>query len=298
MSKNIKLLNVIFHWIKELFFATFYGICQCTFQTICWVVFELLFNLFGILLWGRYEGNLRWCVYECCWGYTMMYYWISMFINKKKPLVKFVVPYILYAAITFHWVVIVHGVSIYFLFLALVIPFTCLSSFLLEDKMKRLLEPHRITYIVSKILCNIIGGIAMFIFTVFVSVLIADDIRGYYLQPSRKHFFDDAKKLSNEVNVEIPEYKVKRYKKGYTNEIGDYTDKMKLKFLETPTDESYNTLDSLSNIKDSNWQKLHDGTYFFYKEWERLCTCFPERTLSVSIARRNDKFNIKFCGWE
>ena len=218
-----------------------------------------------------------------------------MFINPKKTLVKFIVPYILYAAITFHLVVIEHGASIYFLFLTLAIPFTCLLSFQLEDKLKRVLEPHRITNIVSKIFCNIIGGIVMFL---LVSTFIEDITYGYYLQPSRKHFFDDAKKLSNEVNVEIPEYKVKRYKKGYTNEKGDYTDKMKLKFIETPTDEFYNTLDSISNIKDSNWQKLHDGTYFFYKEWERMCTCFPEKTLSINIAKGNDKFNIKFCGWE
>lgn len=291
-------LNTIFRGMKQFFLATFYGIRQCTFQTICWIGFELVVNLFGILLWGIYEGDIRSSVYECFWGYTMMYYWISMFIVPKKPLVKFIVPYILYAAITFHWVVIAHGVSIYFLFLALAIPFTCLLSFMLEDKLKRVLEPHRIANIVSKILCNTIAGFVMFVFTVFVSIIIADNIRGYYLQPSRKHFFDDAKKLSNEVNVEIPEYKVKRYKKGYTNEKGDYTDKMKLKFIETPTDEFYNTLDSISNIKDSNWQKLHDGTYFFYKEWERMCLCFPEKTLSVNIANGNDKFNIKFSGWE
>lgn len=290
-------LNTFFRGMKQFFFATFYGIRQCTFQTICWIVFELVVKLFGILLWGIYEGELRLCVYECFWGYTMMYYWISMFINSQKPLTRFIVPYIFYAAITFYWVVIEHGASICFLFLALAIPFTCLSSFLFENKLKQVLEPHRITNIVSKILCNIIGGIVMFVLTMFVSVLIADDVRGYCLQPSRKHFFDDAKKLSNEVNVEIPEYKVRNYDKGYTKENGDYTDKMKLKFIKTPTDEFYNTLDSLSNIKDSNWQILYDGSYYFYKEWERVCTCFPEKILSVSIDKGSRSFDIVFCGW-
>ena len=282
-------LNKILRGLKQFFLATFYGIRQCTFQTICWITFELV--VFDIKLWGRYEDNLSWSVYECFWSYTMVYYWISMFINPKKTLVKFIVPYILYAAITFHLVVIEHGASIYFLFLALVIPFTCISSFLLEDKLKRMLEPYRITNIVYKILCNIIGGIIMFVFTVFVSALIAYDVGAYYLQPSRKDLFDDAKKLSNIVKVEIPEYKVKKYKKGYTKSNGYYTDKMKLKFIETPTDEFYNTLDSLSNIKNSNWQILYDGTYFFYKKF------LKDKTLSVSIDKGNRNFDIKFSGW-
>ena len=283
--------NNILRGMKQFFLATFYGIRQCTLQTICWIVFALVANLFGFLLWEMYEGELMCSVYECFWGYTMMYYWISMFINPNKPKVKFIVPYILYAALAFHWVVIVHEVSIYFLFLALVIPFTCISSFLLEDKLKRMLEPYRITNIVYKILCNIIGGIIMFVFTIFVSALIAYDVDGYYLQPSRKDLFDDAKKLSNIVKVEIPEYKVKKYKKGYTKSNGYYTDKMKLKFIETPTDEFYNTLDSLSNIKNSNWQILYDGTYFFYKKF------LKDKTLSVSIDKGNRNFDIKFSGW-
>jgi hypothetical protein len=68
------------------------------------------------------------------------------------------------------------------------------------------------------------------------------------------------------------------------------TDKMKLKFIETPTDEFYNTLDSLSNIKNSNWQILYDGTYFFYKKF------LKDETLSVSIDKGNRNFDIVFCG--
>lgn len=139
----IKLLNIIFHWTKQLFLSTLYGIRQCIFQTICWILFEFVVNIFGISLWRIYEGALRICVYECLWGYTMMYYWVSMFINEKRSAVRFFVPYILYTAFASYWVMIKHGVSVLFLYLALAIPFTCPLFFLLENKLKQALAPHK-----------------------------------------------------------------------------------------------------------------------------------------------------------
>ena len=87
-----------------------------------------------------------------------------------------------------------------------------------------------------------------------------------YYDYQREHKFANKKVLSRITEAPFPGFRKKQYIRGRTSFTGDYMDKLSIEFSEIPSDEFYQTLDSLANVPDSNWHRKKDG-YWYNKVW-------------------------------
>ena len=106
------------------------------------------------------------------------------------------------------------------------------------------------------------------------------------------------KELAIETGLDFAEYKVTEYTKNHISYRGFYSDEWTAEFVEMPSEEFFNTIDSLSRIVDSKWSLVHGEIYSFSQgiEYERnsdFC-----HSLQINLKPDSKTFHIYFGGMQ
>ena len=284
-------LHTAFRCMKQLFLSTFYGFRQCGLQVLCLLIMQWLIHVIGVNLPGIYRWILEGAL---CGGllFTMLYHWMAMFISKEKPVARFVVPYVLCAAILYCWWVFFEQKELLVCLLSgVVAPFICQLFFLFEDYLKKVLTPHHKSFKGIKIVCNTFTLLPFLLVAVIAVVAVSDEI-------SRRYRFDDAKTLTRITEVEFPKFKVVEYDRGCKSFHGDYSDELVLEFKEMPSEEFYAALEN-----SSEWSSSDEGSYFYSRMWGNGMPApkgeddDEDVHLSIKIQRGEKRFHVTFGTW-
>ena len=262
--------------MKQLLLATFYGFRQVLLQLLVLLVFESTLN------------DADFCA-ECLLGFTMLYHWFAVFIPKNKQFLRFVIPYISWIGTMFLFI----GFHRCYWLMFFLLPFVCQMFFIMEDYLKKILATYQKLYKWAKIIGVSIGAIASFIFVPILWSEVTDMVTRR-CRPSTEHLFDETKELTIETGLDFPEYKVTEYTKNHICYHGYYSDEWTAEFLEMPSKEFYNAIDSLSRVEESNWELIHGQVYQFYREQTSSSDVW--HSLRVNLNPDSNKFYIYFEG--
>lgn len=91
----------------------------------------------------------------------------------------------------------------------------------------------------------------------FLIVYLCIFVWGYvtYLDYERKYYFTNENRIERITGVRLPDMDVVEYDQGRTSITGDYTDWLLVEFEEIPSEEVYQTLDSLIASQKTGWRK-------------------------------------------
>lgn len=277
-----KSLQTVLHYAKRLLLATFYGFRQVMLQVLVLLLFEWLIN--------------NDFLFECLAGFTMLYHWLAVFVPKNKQLIRFAIPYISWIGIM-SLTIGFHRLMIGNWLMGLSLPFVSRLFFKLEDYLKKRLAARQKLFKLAKVL-----GIAFGVLTSFLFVPIlwssTTEMIARHCRPSTKHLFDETKELAIETGLDFPEYKVIEYTKNHISYRGFYSDEWAAEFVEMPTEEFFNTIDSLSRIESSNWELVHGEIYSFSQgiEYERNSDFY--HSLQINLKPDSKTFHIYFGGMQ
>lgn len=276
------------HYTKQLLLATFYGFRQAMFQLLICLAVEWIANLIGY-----YSFDVDFCA-ECILGFTMLYHWIAVFVPKNKQFIRFAIPYISWIGIMLLVVGLKRWMISYWL-IGLSLPVVSLLFFTLENHLKKKLAIHQKSFKWIKALGIAFGTFASVLFVSTLWSFTADMITRR-CRPSTEHLFDETRELAIETGLDFPEYKVTEYTKNHICYLGHYSDEWEAEFLEMPSEEFLNTIDSLSHTKGSGWGILHEQIYHHSKEMVIQSNEYSKQTLEINLTPNSKKFYIYLCG--
>lgn len=275
-------LQTTLHYMKQLLLATFYGFRQVMLQVLVLLPFEWLI-----------DDDF---FFECLAGFTMLYYWLAVFVPKNKRLIRFAMPYISWVGIM-SLTIGFHRVMIGNWLMGLSLPFISCLFFKLEDYLKKRLATRQKLFKWAKVLGIAFGALTSFL---FIPILWSSttEMIARHCRPSTEQLFDETKELAIETGLDFPEYKVTGYTKNHISYRGFYSDEWTAEFVEMPSKEFFNTIDSLSRIVDSNWALVHGEIYSFSRgiEYERNSDfCY---SLQINLKPDSKTFHIYFGGMQ
>lgn len=140
----------------------------------------------------------------------------------------------------------------------------------------------------------------LFIATYFITICLIGLFGIEYYQDHRYDYRSNVEKMIElPPNVHMPRYKVVKFEKGRRSFNGDHTNSKAIEFKALPSEQLYNTLDSLSNLEGSNWNVSHKDTltlYCFGTSWQngRLVR---QGHFSIEITKWNKTAYIEYGAW-
>lgn len=277
-----KFLQATLHYMKQFLLATFYGFRQVMFQVLVLLPFEWLIN----------EDFF----FESLAGFTMLYYWFAVFVPKNKRLIRFAMPYISWMGIM-SLTIGFHRLMIGNWLMGLSLPFISCLFFKLEDYLKKRLATRQKLFKWAKVLGIAFGALTSFLFIPILWSSTTEMTAGH-CRPSTEQLFDETKELAIETGLDFPEYKVTKYTKNHISYRGFYSDEWAAEFVEMPSKEFFNTIDSLSRIVDSNWELVHGEIYSFSRGIEYGRNSDFCHSLQINLKPDSKTFHIYFGGMQ
>ena len=270
------------HYMKQFSLATFYGFRQVMLQVLVLLPFEWLI-----------DDDF---FFECLAGFTMLYYWIAVFVPKNKQLIRLAIPYISWIGIM-SLTIGFHRVMIGNWLMGLSLPFISCLFFKLEDYLKKRLATRQKLFKWAKVLGIAFGALTSFL---FIPILWSSttEMIARHCRPSTEQLFDETKELAIETGLDFPEYKVTKYTKNHISYHGFYSDEWTAEFVEMPSEEFFNTIDSLSRIVDSNWELVHGEIYSFSRGIEYERNSYFCHSLQINLKPDSKTFHIYFGGMQ
>lgn len=119
---------------------------------------------------------------------------------------------------------------------------------------------------------------------------------------SPKSVYAEKERLRRITGVVFPDFKVVDYKRGERSFHGDYTDEVIIEFKAIPSDDFYQTIDSLIKMPDSYWSKkeLH---YSYSRMWGNGIPT-PEgendeedMTFNISFDKGSKQVTLTYGAW-
>lgn len=274
-------LHTLLHYTKQLLLATFYGFRQAMLQVLVFSPLEWLIDDF---------------FFECLVGFTMIYHWFAVFVPKNKQFIRFAIPYISWCGIM-SLTIGFHRLMIGNWLMGLSLPFISCLFFKLEDYFKKRLATRQKLFKWAKVLGIAFSALASFL---FVSILWSSttEMIARHCRPSTEQLFDETKELAIETGLDFPEYKVTKYTKNHISYHGFYSDEWAAEFVEMPSKEFFNTIDSLSCIVDSNWELVHGEIYSFSRGIEYGRNSDFCHSLQINLKPYSKTFHIYFGGMQ
>lgn len=119
---------------------------------------------------------------------------------------------------------------------------------------------------------------------------------------SPKSVYAEKERLQRITGVVFPDFTVVDYKRGERSFQGDYTDEVTIEFKATPSDEFYQTIDSLINMPNSDWSKKEQH-YSYGRIWGNGLPA-PEgeddeedMTFNISFEKGSKQATLTYGAW-